>query len=80
MHLRSWVSIAAQPAALYPAEAQHAVIRAIKSALTHVRPWGRGAHTQDAGHDGDARVFGLALGIVDAQRLEGGETDGLGAP
>jgi hypothetical protein len=37
-------------------------------------------HTEDAGHDGDARVFGLALGIVHPQRFEGREADGLGAP
>lgn len=36
--------------------------------------------TEDAGHDGDAWVLGLALGIVHPQGLEGGQTDGLGAP
>lgn len=40
----------------------------------------RWAHTENAGHDGDARVFGLPLGIVDAQRFQRRETDCLGAP
>lgn len=40
----------------------------------------RGPACENAGHDGDARVFGLPLGIVDAQRFQRRETDCLGAP
>jgi hypothetical protein len=40
---------------------------------------GRGPAGQDGGHDGDARVLGLALGVVNAQRLEGREADGTGS-
>lgn len=98
MHLRSWFSMAAHPAALYPAEAQHAVpftlaFHSFSPSFVllllfsfHCQFWTgeggkEGAHlTENAGHDGDARVFRLPLGIVDAQRLEGGETDCLGAP
>lgn len=37
-------------------------------------------HTEDAGHDGDTRILGLALGIVHPERFQRGETDGLCAP
>jgi hypothetical protein len=38
---------------------------------------GRGPASQDGRHSGYARVLGLALGIVHAQRLEGRQARGL---
>lgn len=35
------------------------------------------SRTEDARHDGDARVLGLALGVVDAQDPDRREADGL---
>jgi hypothetical protein len=36
---------------------------------------GEGEFTENAGHDGDAGVLDLALGVVDAQGLERWKTD-----
>lgn len=70
--------MAAQPAALKPAEAQHAVHKSAISLLLLLDL--EKIHTEDAGHDGDARILGLALGIVHPQRLQRGETNGLCTP
>ena len=39
--------------------------------------WGEGEFTENAGHDGDAGILNLALGVVDAQGLERWKTDCL---
>jgi len=36
---------------------------------------GGGGFTENAGHDGDAGILNLALGVVDAQGLERWETN-----
>lgn len=38
---------------------------------------GESGSTEDAGHDGDAGVLGLALRVVHAEGLEGGEAHGF---
>lgn len=45
--------------------------------IPNVQGRGRRERTEDARHDGDARVLDLALRIVDAQGLEGGKADSL---
>lgn len=76
MHLRSWFSMAAHPAALYPAEAQQAIQNQHTISVPPLLASHRG-RTEDARHDGDARVLGLALGAVDAEDLERRQPDGL---